>query len=347
MEIIRSLYPSITVKRNPPANIIPEHEKYFGGPSYSFITPPSNLLRYRNVTVTHDGIIIKNLVPQKDLIVNYYNDFINYRHRYLAHVFLKHKKVTLPDDKKYMLVFDNYSGPKGLAHWYSDSLTRLIEIKDMMQDYVALVPYYYKKNEFINDSLQLLGIKNVIAIEQNTRVKVIDLYVPSHIAPSGNFNPENVNKLRQFMWENNSEKLKFSLGERIYISRSRAEFRYVINEKEVIELLNKYDFKVVYMEDYTLAQKISMVYNAKYMVSIIGAAFSFIHFMQPGSTIMEFRKRNDGENCIYWALSDALGLNYYYQYGDAIVHRMSGYMFDLKMDVEELKKNIELMLSRH
>ena len=194
------------------------------------------------------------------------------------------------------------------------------------------------------ESLELFGITNIQVIEEGCKVKVPNLYVAQHIAPSGNFNPENVKKLRDFIWSKNKLDLKFSLGERIYISRSRAEFRYVINDTEVAELLKTYGFSVVYMEDYDLAQKVSVVYNAKYMVSIIGAAFSFVHFMRPGSSIMEFRKRNDGVNCIYWALADALDINYYYQYGDARVHHMGSYNFDLTMDVALLEKNIQQML---
>lgn len=344
MKIIRNLYPSLVVRRRPPKNLGPGEIQYFGGPGLSFTTPPSNFVFYKNAIVTHHGIILKNLRLQKDLIVSYEVDLKHYRWRFLAHVLLKLKKILLPEGNKYVLIFDNYSGPKGLAHWYSDSLTRLVEIKDDIKDHIALVPWYYQKNKFIAESLELFGITNVQVIEEGTKVKVPNLYVAQHIAPSGNFNHENVRKLRDFMWSKNKLGLKFSLGERIYISRSRAEFRYVINDAEIMELLKQYKFSIVYMEDYDLAQKISMVYNAKYMVSIIGAAFSFVHFMRPGSSIMEFRKRNDGTNCIYWALADALDINYYYQYGDARVHHMASYNFDLTMDAALLKTNIEQML---
>lgn len=345
MKKIKLLYPSTTIKRNPPVNLTPGDEQYFGGADFLYTTPESNLLKYSNALVTHHGIIIKNLILQKNLIVSYETDLKSYRFRYLAHAFLKLKKVDLMNENKYLLIFDNYSGPKGLAHWYSDCLTRLVEIKDTLQDYIALVPYYYQKNKFIAESLELFGITKIYCIEENTKVKVRNLFVPEHIAPSGNFNPTNVHKLRDFFWSKNKLQLKFSLGERLYISRSRAEFRYVTNDKEVIELLSKYDFNVVYMEDYNLAEKVSMVYHAKYLVSIIGAAFSFVHFMQPGTNIMEFRKRNDGVNCIYWALTDAMNMNYYYQYGDAEILHEASYNFNLTIDIGLLKKNIELMIS--
>jgi capsular polysaccharide biosynthesis protein len=345
MKIIKEFYPAVKIKRNPPANLRQGDEVYFGGPEFTYVTPPSALLHYKNAVVTQDGIIIKNLVPQKKLIVSYERDFRKYKFRYLAHVFLKDKKVVLPADKKYMLIFDNYSGPKGLAHWYSDSLTRLVEVKDILDDFVALVPYYYKTNAFIFESLQLLGIKNIYCIEKDTRVSVRDLYVPEHIAESGNFNPENTAKLRQFMWDKNADKLQFSLGPKLYISRSRAAFRFVENEKEVTETLAEYGFKVVFMEDYNLSQKVSMVYNADHMVGIIGAAFSFVHFMRPGSSLMEFR--NEGShNSIYFSLADAMGMAYYYQVCETKMNDFESQNFDLKVDIPRLRKNIEQMLAK-
>lgn len=345
MKIIRSLYPASVIKRTPPRNLEPGDEKYFGGPDFKFQTEDSNLLFYRNAFVTQDGIILKNLIPQKKLIVSYERDFKNYRYRYIGHALLKQKTVKLPAGRNYMLIFDNYSGPKGLAHWYSDSLTRIIEIKDILNDYTCLVPYYYKDNIFIYEALRLFGIKDIHVVEKGTKVCVPNLYVPMHIAESGNFNPQNTIKLRDFFLEKNPDKLKFSLGERLYISRSRAAFRYVINEAEVQSLLKEYGFNIVFMEDYNLSQKVSMVYNANCMVGIIGAAFSFLHFMRPGTSVLEFR-HVDCYNSIYYSLSDAMNLNYYYQVCETKMNHFESQNFDLRVDIEKLRKNIELMLSK-
>ena len=140
--------------------------------------------------------------------------------------------------------------------------------------------------------LKAFGLK-IIKIKA-VNVKIRDLNVPPHIKPPSNLNPINSKKLIDFFWQKNEEHLKFSLGERLCIIRSRAAFRFVKNEMEVVGLLEKYNFKAVYMGDYTLSQKVSMVYSAKHFGGIIGATFGFLYFMRRKTNIFEFRMKNVG-----------------------------------------------------
>lgn len=344
MEIVKQIYPSVTIQRQPPKGIKAGDERLFGGPDFSYAIPASNILFYRKVFVTHHGIIIKNIQPQQKLIVCYEHDFKKYRYRYLFHVFLKNKRVNSDKHKKYILIFDNYSGPSGFAHWISDGLTRLIEIKDQMNEFTALVPYYFKIRKIYEETLDLFGIVNRLYMEKNTYLHIDNLYVPQHIAGTGSYLPANVDKLRKFVWSKNIHQLKFSLGKRIYISRAKAAWRFVINENEVIQLMEESDFETVFMEDYAFAEQVSIIYNADFVVSIHGAGLALEHFMKEGSHVLEFRKRGDNLNNIYYHLADALGIKYFYQECDFVNTDRSGNFFNLSVDLEELKNNLQLML---
>ena len=225
---------------------------------------------------------------------------------------LKHKKIKLADDKPYLLIFDNYSGPSGIFHWFADGLTRLIEIKDIIKNYTALIPYYFLTEKIYKQTLDLFGVNNVSVIKENTYIKVKNLFVPDHIAESGNFHPENVDKLRTFIWDKIPGKANFSKGKRIYVSRAKATRRFVTNEQQVEDLLSKFGFQTVFMEDYSFAEPVSIAYNADIFVSIHGGALTLIHFMRPQTSVLEFRNKTDEKNCNPFCLADALDINYYY-----------------------------------
>ncbi|WP_181881448.1 glycosyltransferase 61 family protein [Helicobacter sp. MIT 99-5507] len=66
---------------------------------------------------------------------------------------------------------------------------------------------------------------------------------------------------------------KIDIIDRIYISRKKSPRRYLSNEKEIIEILEKqFNFKVLYMEDYSLCKKINIMQNAKVVMSIEGTS---------------------------------------------------------------------------
>jgi hypothetical protein len=67
--------------------------------------------------------------------------------------------------------------------------------------------------------------------------------------------------------------------------------------------------------------------------------------MKPGGNVMEFRKNNDTENNYYYALTDSVDCNYFYQNCDYIDRRV-GNFFDVTVDVDLLEKNIRLMMER-
>ena len=89
---------------------------------------------------------------------------------FLAHVLLKLKRFTLSQTNKYVLIFDNYSGPKvctGIRQpwrgWWK-SKTRLKTI-------LPRCPWYQKTNSS-PESLELLfGITNIQVIEEGCKSK--------------------------------------------------------------------------------------------------------------------------------------------------------------------------------
>lgn len=98
---------------------------------------------------------------------------------------------------------------------------------------------------------------------------------------------------------------------RIFISRKGSKWRVVVNEKELLELLNRYNFTIVENENLTLIEQIELYNNANLIVSTHGANLSNIFFCTPGTKIVEIIA-DWHHNVDYWILSNNNQLSYYH-----------------------------------
>jgi len=339
-ELIRIFYERSVVKNPLPVNYNPEDAALFER-ERQIQLPQSGLFRLNDVYVTDLGIIYKNFSAVKENIICYDIDFKSYRFRYLLKAFLSFKRQKYKDSNG-IIIFDNYSGPKGFAHWLCDGLTRLIEITDMLDRYTVIVPNYFKDEAVYRESMELFGIKNIHYLPSRSLTFFEALHFPSPIAETGNFHPENVKKLRALV----SSKIKkgAGTGKNIYISRQKASRRFVENENAVAALLTRYGFEVICMEDYSFADQISVIGGAKNIVSIHGAALATLLFAEPGSSVLEFRGKNDTINNMYYLLSGVCRLQYFYQPCESISYSTVGNNFNLRVDLDALEKNVKLMM---
>lgn len=345
MGIKKLIYPALVINRRAPANLKQGDEIFFGGNLFKCYLPASHLNYFQNVIVSDIGVIIKNFRLQKKLIVCYDEDFKKFALRYLAKVLFRTKHIKSDNTITYLLIFDNYSGPNGFFHWISDGLSKLIELKNELGNYTLIAPEYFKNEKIYIETIAFFDIKKIYYIKPNTSLKVEKLMVSDFIAPSGDFHPENANKLRDFIWQNCIEKNEIIKGEnRIYISRSKASRRFLINEKDVESLLKEYNFQIINMEDYSFREQVNIAYHARLLVSMHGGALTHIHFMKQDSCVLEFRKENDSKNNCYFSLADAMKVNYYYQFCKCREISDVANNFDLTVDLIELRKNIELMI---
>jgi hypothetical protein len=307
--IIKDVYPACILNRNYPENLKQEDVDYFKKEIEKEI-PASFLLYFHSAFVTDQGIIVKKRGIFKDYIINY-ADFKKYYWRYYFRMFFKLKRDNLNKKNKYLLLFDNYSGPDGYAHWILDTLPRIFAIKDILSQYVVILPNYSKMG-FRRDSLDLFPIREKIYIEKDHYVKVENLYFPSFIAPTGNYHIGNITSLRKWIWNELSGNLNYKIGEKIYISRKKTGRRIIINETEIENLLIQKGFKTVYLEEYTFYEQISILYNTRFLISIHGAGLTNIIFMQPGSSLLELRLKGDFNNNMFFSLANAMDIRYFY-----------------------------------
>ena len=233
----------------------------------------------------------------------------------------------------------------GYFHWLSDALPRLFAIREHLGELVLLLPHRYEGLEFVQSSLKLFGARRVEYIRAGETCVCERLVMPTHAAPSGNYNEALMREMRGLILDHFDAR-QAAPRERIYLSRSRAPKRKVRNEDEVVAVLDEFGFRVMHFEDYPFGRQVEIAAGASHFVSNHGAGLTNILFMRPGGSVLELRRSGERErerNC-FFNLANAAGLDYYYQTCAPANPGEDPHTSDLVVDLRALRENLSLML---
>jgi capsular polysaccharide biosynthesis protein len=240
--------------------------------------------------------------------------------------------------RKYFIITDDWS--KGYFHWLMDCLPRLMLLDEKRIKLSLILPAHLKDEEYISESLHLLGIKNFTFVTGNNWYYFKCLTFPVHLAPSGNYNDDIMKKLRNKLAGNRMEQPTL----KIYISRSKASRRKIINEEQILPLLSRMGFKTIYCEDLSFQEQVNLFSKVKYLVSNHGAGLSNMLFMSPGASVLELRKINDNHNNCYFSLASSLDLKYYYLQCLPLDEQEESHTANIKVPVKEFEDEIIKMI---
>ena len=186
------------------------------------------------------------------------------------------------------------------------------------------------KKKFIVESLKKFKI-NYFFMDDNKKYMFKNLTYIGELYPSGSPRKEIIKKL-----VGRVKTSKYN-NDRVYISRNKSNKRKIINEKSIIRVLKKYNFKIIYMEKLRLEQQIKVISSSKYIIGLHGAGLTNIIWMKPNSTLIELRpEKNQYLNC-YFNLSNLLDINYEY----IICKKINIYKSSNKSDYYASAKSIE------
>jgi len=89
------------------------------------------------------------------------------------------------------------------------------------------------------------------------------------------------------MFLNEKQSLKTNYSERIYISREKASYRRIVNEKDVVGCLEKFGFRTVKLETMSVAEQAACLAAAKVVVAPHGGGLTNLVFCSPGTKVIE------------------------------------------------------------
>ena len=338
------------IKVAPPQNLAAGDACLFE-PFLTYPLPSLKTKKLKGPFVTNSGLVCTN----KGLIKECYHDMAGQpddclnevSHYYHAANDNPENLIILDNDETYLLI--HHTWHNNYYHWICETLLRLWMVKDQIDKLVLLLPSKEQMSTFALETLEPFSFKSVFYIPHGKSVLVRTLCMPQIKPVMATYNPIALLELNN-TYINHATRVKglnIKLGERLYISRKKSRRRKIINEDEVIAVLKQYNFAVIYNEDYSFFEQVSIYSNAKYLISIHGAGLTNMLFMPPGSTIFELHKRQtnptDQHSLIFWYMADGLNHKYYQQICEPTDPDEDFFTAHFIVDINLFKKNLELM----
>jgi hypothetical protein len=98
--------------------------------------------------------------------------------------------------------------------------------------------------------------------------------------------------------------------DKIYIKRSNARARRLLNEDLVVDACRSEGFDIVEPENFSLAEQAKIFHNANVIVGIKGAALTNTIFCSPGCAILVISPEH-WQDAFFWDIAGQLDLRYY------------------------------------
>ncbi|MHC5673711.1 glycosyltransferase family 61 protein [Nostoc sp.] len=240
-----------------------------------------------------------------------------------GHMPAKHpllQKLKLPNIVKIngtVSVLATENGKYNYFHWMFDVLPRihLLKLTNNYNHIEKFVTNQLKYN-FQQESLKIIGIpkEKIIESNENIHLKVDSLVVPSLPGIPGAMPLWVCEFLRRSFLFNPVIK-QINEVEKIYITRRNANYRRVLNEDEIIQVLKKFDFTVLDPGDFTITEQVAIFSSAKIIISPHGAALTNLVFCNPGTKVLEIFSPLYVNTC-YRCLCNQVNIEYYYLLGE-------------------------------
>jgi capsular polysaccharide biosynthesis protein len=248
-----------------------------------------------------------------------------------VHWLLHVKRLKRPNSLPGRLLVAASAGTSSYYHWLFDELPRLL-VSDKREIDTLLAN---TSSQYNRDALNLYGFTGKI-LQPNGHFRCEELVVPTLVGYTGHPTPKGIELISKFVEPFSKD--KFSLGEKIYISREKAEWRRVSNEDELWRQLQIKGFNKVRLEELSWREQISVFRNARSIVAPHGAGLSNLIFCNPGTKVVEFFSRSFMHWC-YWQLASLKCLDYHpvVPQGDTrLAHIEADWRLDLKADCHQI-----------
>ncbi|MDR3624831.1 MAG: glycosyltransferase family 61 protein [Chlamydiales bacterium] len=200
------------------------------------------------------------------------------------------KRLFLPRVQRYYnerVAVASTQGSQTYYHWMIELMPKILLLKECGCSFDKI--YLPKIIEpFQKETLELLGIDKSKWIESDDRtmIKAKEVIVPSRPGAYGwcchLLTPWIVEKLNSLYPDTGIEPTR-----KIYISRKRAMRRRILNEDELMKVLEKHHFEVVYFEGLSVKEQVDLIRSAKVVLAPHGGGLTNLIFAHPKITLIE------------------------------------------------------------
>ncbi len=300
-------YQPVTMPMQPPKTIEPElfwnYRQILEGipqlPAEGILFVPKGIATSKGGNLSSQGKLITTFLQPIDCKSPHQHDLLRFStKKFFPSLYTsKNPVVTLAAGRQ-----------EAFYHWVYEVLPRLHLVEK--GGYAQECLYVEAATAFQKQSLELMGVKPSQIINAHTYSA---LQAPQLIVPSISEIPTHwgCEYLRQKIVPQLCKKPPL----RLYVSRSDALRRRILNESEVFAVLKRYGFEKVELSALTFKEQAEFFLAAEAVVGPHGAGFSHLVFCQPKTPFLEIFDPAYFNPC-YWYVSDRVGLEYYYQFGE-------------------------------
>lgn len=227
-------------------------------------------------------------------------------------------------------------------HWMFDVLPRIELLRLSGIEMTSIDYFLINSRDFLSfhkETLDVLKIPDIkrLCCYQHSHIEAARLIVPSFPGSIAWMPKWACVFLRSTFLSKTTEKTEKI--ERIYISRENATSRRVTNEKKVIRFLDKFGFKSINLETFTVMEQATLLADAKVVVASHGSGLTNVVFCRPETKIIEIFPPNYIYPC-YWLVSNMVGLEYYYLLGESVQGFYLDKLLDPSPGIEDIFVNL-------
>lgn len=239
-------------------------------------------------------------------------------------------------------------------HWFFQDIVRLhlLEVAGIKFGDVDKFVFVQTGKDFQQETLEILGIpaSKVIQSINEPHISADRLLVPSqtHVIGTGKWACKFLRD--RFVGSQPEMSDEHRCSGKIYITRNSASIRRVVNEDELIPLLKACDFEIVKMEELSIREKVTLLSQAKVVITAHGAALTNLVFCNPGTRVVEIFPSCAIDSMdrfgSYSVLAHQSMLEHHYFFADNAADQESvpELVKDLSVDVDQFEKMLELIL---
>lgn len=248
----------------------------------------------KNTFISHEGLVLKNFLLHPHCAFNltgkkdntFYLQFWKLTlEQYIVSTYGKSLTKKTLKDTTYLHIYTKWFG---YFFWLTDSLPKLIKTKAIHKNVKLIYPENWKSISYVNEVLDMFPDLDKEIIPKGVHIQVKKLCLPKTRKWSGYIPKDDIDLIKHFivqLIEKNSNKSKF--GKRIYISREKAQRRKPINESELNEVLENFGFDRICLEDFSILEQLTIIYNAEIVIGLHGAGLANCLMMQEGRKLIE------------------------------------------------------------
>lgn len=224
-------------------------------------------------------------------------------------------------------------------HWFSESLPTALLAHEQGFSGTYLVP----RNPFASDSLRLLGIRQ----EQIRLVEECDYHLEC-LCLQPKFAGNDPTRMPARMRIAALFRALFASGApslRLYVSRNGHpdNMRKVVHEEPLLQMLDRFGFTTLRMEELSLEDQLRLTCNAEALVGPHGAGMIHCSFMQPGSLVVELYPPTYINPCVILPCTDLR--HRYYQITSHCLYNNYPYGMDIEVPLSHLEMTLARELS--